>query len=53
MGFTMSIFVTLLALGAHSPDTDTAKLAVLVASVVASGLGYAAEHAGRAVEGVA
>ncbi|MFD2787430.1 Na+/H+ antiporter NhaA [Hymenobacter rubripertinctus] len=41
IGFTMSIFVTLLALGAHSPDTDMAKLAVLVASVVASGLGYA------------
>ncbi|SFP95000.1 Na+/H+ antiporter NhaA [Hymenobacter arizonensis] len=41
IGFTMSIFITLLALGPNSPATDTAKLAVLVASVGASGLGYA------------
>lgn len=41
IGFIMSIFITLLALGLHSPATDTAKLAVLVASAVASGLGYA------------
>ncbi|RFP65117.1 Na+/H+ antiporter NhaA [Hymenobacter lapidiphilus] len=41
IGFTMSIFVTMLALGPDSPDTDTAKLAVLIASVCASGLGYA------------
>ncbi|MDJ0366505.1 Na+/H+ antiporter NhaA [Hymenobacter sp. H14-R3] len=41
IGFTMSIFVTLLALGTDSPATATAKLAVLVASACASGLGYA------------
>jgi NhaA family Na+:H+ antiporter len=41
IGFTMSIFITLLALDPRSPDIDTAKLAVLVASVCASGLGYA------------
>ncbi|SDY59509.1 Na+/H+ antiporter NhaA [Hymenobacter psychrophilus] len=40
IGFTMSIFITLLALGLHSPATDTAKLAVLLASTIASGLGY-------------
>ncbi|SET36545.1 Na+/H+ antiporter NhaA [Hymenobacter actinosclerus] len=41
IGFTMSIFITLLALGLHSPATDTAKLAVLLASALASSLGYA------------
>jgi NhaA family Na+:H+ antiporter len=41
IGFTMSIFVTLLALGEHSPGTDVAKLAILVASLTAGGLGYA------------
>lgn len=40
IGFTMSIFITLLALGPHSPNTDTAKLAVLVAAICASSLGY-------------
>ncbi|OGX88871.1 Na+/H+ antiporter NhaA [Hymenobacter glacialis] len=40
IGFTMSIFITLLAMGHHSPDTDTAKLAVLVGSACASALGY-------------
>ncbi|MCR5890413.1 hypothetical protein LRS06_22045 [Hymenobacter sp. J193] len=37
----MSIFVTLLALGEHSVGTDVAKLAILVASLTAGGLGFA------------
>ena len=41
IGFTMSIFITMLALGHHSLQTDIAKLAVLVGSACASGLGYA------------
>ncbi|RSK24977.1 Na+/H+ antiporter NhaA [Hymenobacter metallilatus] len=41
IGFTMSIFVTLLALGEHSADTDVAKLAILLASLTAGGLGFA------------
>jgi NhaA family Na+:H+ antiporter len=40
IGFTMSIFVTLLALGEHSGGTDVAKLAILVASLTAGSLGY-------------
>jgi NhaA family Na+:H+ antiporter len=40
IGFTMSIFVTLLALGEHSGGTDVAKLAILLASLTAGGLGY-------------
>ncbi len=40
IGFTMSIFITLLALGHHSIYTDIAKLAVLVGSACASALGY-------------
>jgi NhaA family Na+:H+ antiporter len=40
IGFTMSIFVTLLALGEHSSATDVAKLAILVASLTGGGLGY-------------
>jgi len=40
IGFTMSIFITLLALGEHSAGTDTAKLAILVASVGVGALGY-------------
>ena len=40
IGFTMSIFITMLALGHHSPQTDIAKLAVLVGSGCASTLGY-------------
>jgi NhaA family Na+:H+ antiporter len=40
IGFTMSIFVTLLALGEHSPGTTVAKLAVLLASLVAGSVGY-------------
>ncbi|SNR88214.1 Na+/H+ antiporter NhaA [Hymenobacter mucosus] len=40
IGFTMAIFVALLALGEQSVDTDTAKLAVLVASGMAGLLGY-------------
>jgi Na+/H+ antiporter NhaA len=32
--------VTLLALGEHSGGTDVAKLAILVASLTAGGLGY-------------
>lgn len=41
IGFTMSIFITLLALGEASPGTDVAKLAILVASLGAGVLGYA------------
>jgi NhaA family Na+:H+ antiporter len=41
IGFTMSIFVTLLALGEHSLDTDAAKLAILTGSITAGMLGYA------------
>jgi len=40
IGFTMSVFVTLLALGEHSVGTDVAKLAILVASLTAGGLGF-------------
>jgi NhaA family Na+:H+ antiporter len=40
IGFTMSIFVTLLALGEYSPATQVAKLAILLASLVAGGVGY-------------
>lgn len=40
IGFTMSIFITLLALGEHSAGTDVAKLAILVASLIAGALGY-------------
>ncbi|WP_240737423.1 Na+/H+ antiporter NhaA [Hymenobacter metallicola] len=40
IGFTMSIFVTLLALGEHSAGTDVAKLAILVASLTAGTLGF-------------
>lgn len=40
IGFTMSIFVTLLALGEHSPGTSVAKLAVLLASLLAGSTGY-------------
>jgi NhaA family Na+:H+ antiporter len=40
IGFTMSIFVTLLALGEHSDGTQVAKLAILVASLTAGGLGF-------------
>lgn len=41
IGFTMSIFITLLALGEASGGADVAKLAILVASLSAGGLGYA------------
>jgi len=41
IGFTMSIFITLLALGEHSGEADTAKLAILLASVSSGLLGYA------------
>jgi NhaA family Na+:H+ antiporter len=40
IGFTMSIFITLLALGEKSTGTDVAKLAIVVASVSAGVLGY-------------
>lgn len=40
IGFTMSIFVTLLALGEHSSGTDMAKLAILIASLTAGSVGY-------------
>ncbi len=40
IGFTMSIFVTLLALGEHSPGTKVAKLAILLASLTAGSVGY-------------
>lgn len=41
IGFTMSIFITLLALGESSAGADVAKLAVLVASLSAGVVGYA------------
>ncbi|WP_345223355.1 Na+/H+ antiporter NhaA [Hymenobacter koreensis] len=41
IGFTMSIFITLLALGEASGGADVAKLAILVASLSAGLLGYA------------
>ncbi|GAB3229064.1 Na+/H+ antiporter NhaA [Hymenobacter seoulensis] len=40
IGFTMSIFITLLALGEESVGADVAKLAILVASLCAGALGY-------------
>jgi NhaA family Na+:H+ antiporter len=40
IGFTMSIFVTLLALGESSLPTQVAKLAILIASLAAGGMGY-------------
>lgn len=40
IGFTMSIFVTLLALGEHSGGTNMAKLAILLASLAAGSAGY-------------
>ena len=40
IGFTMSIFVTLLALGEHSDGTQVAKLAILLGSLTAGGLGF-------------
>jgi NhaA family Na+:H+ antiporter len=40
IGFTISLFITLLALGEHSPTTAVAKLAILLASLVAGALGY-------------
>jgi NhaA family Na+:H+ antiporter len=49
IGFTMSIFVTLLALGEHSPGTQVAKLAILIASLVAGSVGYLLLRRGSAV----
>ncbi|RAK68099.1 Na+/H+ antiporter NhaA [Hymenobacter edaphi] len=40
IGFTMSLFVTLLALGVHSADESVAKLAILLGSLLAGTLGY-------------
>jgi NhaA family Na+:H+ antiporter len=40
IGFTMSIFITLLALGEHSEGETVAKTAVLIASLVAGVTGY-------------
>lgn len=40
IGFTMSIFITLLALGEHSNGQAVAKIAILLASLVAGTLGY-------------
>ncbi|AHJ95507.1 Na+/H+ antiporter NhaA [Hymenobacter swuensis] len=50
IGFTMSIFVTLLAVGEHSVSTDVAKLAILLASLTAGargGMGCCAPHPPR------
>ena len=41
IGFTMSIFITLLALGEASSGAEVAKLAILAASLTAGALGYA------------
>ena len=40
IGFTMSLFVTLLALGEHSEKEAVAKLAILLASLLAGVVGY-------------
>ncbi|MDO7873222.1 Na+/H+ antiporter NhaA [Hymenobacter sp. ASUV-10] len=40
IGFTMSLFVTLLALGEHSAGEAVAKLAILLTSLLAGTLGY-------------
>ncbi|WP_426060984.1 Na+/H+ antiporter NhaA [Hymenobacter sp. B1770] len=40
IGFTMSLFITLLALGENSPGEAVAKLAILLASLVAGTAGY-------------
>ncbi|GAA3936172.1 Na+/H+ antiporter NhaA [Hymenobacter algoricola] len=40
IGFTMSLFITLLALGEHSPGEAVAKLAILLASLVSGMVGY-------------
>ncbi|TGD83373.1 Na+/H+ antiporter NhaA [Hymenobacter wooponensis] len=40
IGFTMSIFITLLALGERSEGEAVAKTAILVASLLAGGMGY-------------
>ncbi|MBD2766483.1 Na+/H+ antiporter NhaA [Hymenobacter sp. BT664] len=41
IGFTMSLFITLLALGEHSEGVGVAKLAILLSSLVAGLMGYA------------
>jgi NhaA family Na+:H+ antiporter len=40
IGFTMSLLITLLALGEHSAGENVAKLAILLASLAAGLLGY-------------
>lgn len=40
IGFTMSLFVTLLALGEHSEGEAVAKLAILLTSLLAGTVGY-------------
>ena len=40
IGFTMSLFITLLALGEHSEGEAVAKLAILLASLLAGTVGY-------------
>ncbi|SHI32235.1 Na+:H+ antiporter, NhaA family [Hymenobacter daecheongensis DSM 21074] len=40
IGFTMSLFITLLALGEHSATEPVAKLAILVASLISGLVGY-------------
>lgn len=40
IGFTMSLLITLLALGEHSAGEDVAKLAILLASLTAGLTGY-------------
>lgn len=40
IGFTMSLFITLLALGEHSTGEAVAKLAILLASLVSGTAGY-------------
>jgi NhaA family Na+:H+ antiporter len=41
IGFTMSLFITLLALGEHSAGEPVAKLAILCASLISGMLGFA------------
>jgi NhaA family Na+:H+ antiporter len=40
IGFTMALFVTLLALGEHSEGEAVAKLAILLASLISGTVGY-------------
>jgi NhaA family Na+:H+ antiporter len=40
IGFTMSIFISTLAFGAHAPELVWAKLGILIGSLLAAVIGY-------------